>query len=750
MLFFYAVTLFVSATLLFVVQPMVGKMILPTLGGTPAVWNTCMFFFQAVLLAGYAYAHGSVAWLGVRRQAGLHIILLLIPLSVLPIYVAIDTAPPAGGNPVVWLLLRLVVSVGLPLFLVSSTAPLLQKWFAQTRHPSARDPYFLYAASNAGSLLALLCYPLLVERNLMLGEQSRFWSFGYIALIALAIGCAVVAWSSSPLPGAERDSTLSVTSTKDGAGNGASGGLTLKRRVWWILLTTIPSSLLLGVTSHITTNVAAVPLLWVIPLALYLSTFILVFARKTLVPHALMVRLVPYVLLSLGPMIYFGTSGVTWLEIPIHLVTFFVVAMMCHGELARTRPSTAYLTEFYLWISVGGVLGGLFNAIVAPLVFDTIVEYPLMLVLACFLLPRPGSIAQAPRERRLDLALPGVLAGAGLGIVFVLKYFSWHESWYAAGTLIILLAITCFGFKDRPTRFGLGFAVFLTTLATYGRSLSADRLLVERNFFGVKSVAVHRSGKFRVLIHGNTNHGIQWIDPARRREPTAYYHRQGPVGDIFSALHETDLLQQVAIIGLGAGGLACYAEPGRHFTFYEIDPAVDRIAHDTAYFTFLADCRGTYEIVLGDGRLRLAQAPDRRYGLIIMDAFSSDAIPTHLLSQEAVESYLEKLDEHGILVFHISNAYLNLEPVLANLAHHAGLICLHRSDAHLSPQEQLEGRFPSHYVAMARRSEDFGPLIDNPRWERLPAVPQVPVWTDQFCDILSVFRDPRRPTRGVR
>ena len=740
MVFVYAATLFVSAMLLFIIQPMVGKMVLPVLGGTPSIWNTCMFFFQTVVLAGYAYAHGSVAWLGVRLQAGFHILLLLIPLFLLPIGIATGIAPSPETCPIAWLLWRLTVSVGLPLFLVAGTAPLLQQWFAQTRHPAADDPYFLYAASNAGSLLALLSYPVLVERHLLLLEQGRYWSAGYLAFVVMIIVCAILLWQSHKTTRSGPEQTDSTRFVEEYSDSGSSGEITLRRRAKWIFLAMVPSSLLLGVTTHITTNISAVPLLWVIPLALYLISFILVFARKTLLPHRFMVLLLPYVLLLLSPRIFFEGSVWMWTLIPSHLLIFFVVAMVCHGTLASMRPTTRHLTEFYFFISVGGVLGGFFNAVLAPLIFNTVIEYPLMLVISCFLVPSLKKTPSSSRERWLDLALPAALAAVCVIFVFTFGLRSSGGFGFSASVLTVIVAMACFWFRNRPIRFAFGFAVFVALMGIYVRAPTSNVLLMERNFFGVKSVIVDYEKRFRTFVHGNTNHGMQWIDPVRRQEPTSYFHRTGPVGDLFSVLREMNALKKAAIVGLGVGTLAAYAEPGQHFVFYEIDPAVVRIAENPDYFTFLTECKGTYEVILGDGRLSLVRAPDHGYNLIMLDAFSSDAVPTHLLTLEAIELYLQKLDERGILLFNITNAYLDLSPIVANLADRAGLVCLHRADLNIDESWLREGRMRSHYVAMARNREDLGPLVNRTEWEPLPGVPGAPLWTDQFSDILRVFR----------
>src|SRR5262245_3792134 len=384
-LLLFALTLFLGATLLFAMQPMVGKMILPLLGGTPAVWSTCMVFFQAALLGGYAYAHASTAWLGARRQALLHLAVLALPVAVLPLGISPALVRGGQASPVLDVLLVLSLSVGLPFFVVSATAPLLQTWFAHTGHPAARDPYFLYAASNLGSMLALLAYPLLIEPRVHLRDggwrsQTGLWSLGYLGLAVLVAACALTLWRLAPPRGAP---TASPGGQDEPAPAGARDALGRMRRLRWVALAFVPSSLLLGATTYITTDIAAVPLLWVLPLALYLFSFILAFGRWPRGGQQIVeIAALPAVLLTIFLMVS-GLQHRMWSVVLWHLLVLFVVALACHGALALDRPSTRHLTEFYLLISVGGVLGGLFNALVAPLVFTTLVEYPLMMVLAC-------------------------------------------------------------------------------------------------------------------------------------------------------------------------------------------------------------------------------------------------------------------------------------------------------------------------------------------------------------------------------
>jgi hypothetical protein len=631
----FTITLFVSAALLFSVQPLIAKMLLPLLGGSPAVWNTCMVFFQSLLLAGYLYAHAATTWLGPRRQAPLHVGLLLLPVVVLPLAVSPGWLPPADANPIPWLLALLLVSVGLPFFMVATSAPLLQKWFARTGHPGGRDPYFLYAASNLGSLLALLSYPLLLEPYLRLAEQSWLWSSAYGLLVLLTTACAVVVWRApARAPGGEGPQT-----TAEPGGAGPPERLAPGRRLRWVALAFVPSSLMLGVTTHLSTDIAALPLLWVLPLALYLLSFILVFARRPPLPRRLAERAFPMAVVLSALFFCLEALNPLWvplyLDIPLHLLTFFVVAVGCHGELAGDRPPERHLTEFYLWMASGGVLGGLFNALIAPVVFDRVVEYPLALVLAALLQPRAGAPAERPLSRWLDLALPLGLAALAAVLFASLSAFRFSST-APSNVLAGLFLLLCYTFEGRPIRFALGVGgVLLASALSPGHS--GQTLYRERSFFGVLRVAHDPTGQYRQLIHGTTLHGQQSLDPARRDEPLTYYHRTGPAGQVLEVFQQRPAKPSVGVVGLGAGSLACYARAEQDWTFYEIDPSVERIARDPRFFTYLQDCRaGGLRVVLGDARLRLREEPDRRHGLIILDAFSSDAIPIHLLTREAL------------------------------------------------------------------------------------------------------------------
>ncbi len=741
----YSLTLFLSAFLLFSVQPMVGKMILPALGGTPAVWTTCMVFFQASLLAGYAYAHVSSSafgGFGLRRLAAggsVHLVLLVLVLFVLPIRVAEDSAPPPEANPALWLLLKLLIFVGPPFFVVASTAPLLQRWFARTGHPDAEDPYFLYSISNAGSLAALLIYPVAIEPFLPIEEQSSVWRNGYVVLIALIFTCAMHLWKyATPIepPG----HVIMEGQLRSGRLRGGSV-LSVSRRLRWMGLSLVPSSLMLGVTSHITTDLAAVPLLWVLPLAIYLLTFVLTFARSAsgglLRPMSLA--------LALGLPVWMLTpvqiGALTWILIPLHLLLFFVAAMVCHGRLAQDRPAKEHLTEYYLWVSIGGVLGGLFNAIIAPAVFTRVVEYPLMLVAACWLRPDLGEWRASAKERLLDFLWPAALAAVGYGAVRLGEVD--HERLALAGKIVAfaLLPAVVFLLRARSLRFALAFGAFLLTVHLYSDRQDGRVLAETRNFFGVKRVVVSEDGVFRKLVHGGTTHGVQRIGADSGHEPLGYYHPTGPLGDVFAAFDRLQThapTKTVGIIGLGTGGMAAYAKPNQRFTFFEIDPQVVKIADDPSFFSYLRDCAGEAAVTVGDGRLALARAAET-FDLIILDAFSSDAIPTHLLTREALRIYLSKLAPTGFLCLHLSNRYLDLVPVVGNLAHDAGLICLARLDT-AEKEEVKAGKYPSTYAVLARQAALLQPILENPHWQRVGHDPAAPFWTDRHSDLVSVFK----------
>jgi hypothetical protein len=726
LLFCFTAALFIGSAQLFIVQPMIAKAVLPLLGGTPAVWNTCMVFFQLALLAGYLYAHAGAKLFGARRQALVHIPVVLVSLFALPIAIAPGTVPPPSANTSWWLLQLLVQTVGIPFFVVSTTAPMLQRWFATTGHPSARDPYFLYAASNAGSLLALVGYPLIVEPTLRLGEQSQLWSVGYSVLAILTAACAAGLWWSS---------SRIATPVEEHVPEPDTPAPSLHDRVRWTALSFAPSSLLLGVTTFVTTDIAAVPLLWVAPLAIYLLTFVLVFSRRTLIPHAAVVRALPIIVLPVTMMIGLSTQLSTGLQLFVHLMTFFVAAMACHGELARSRPAAKHLTEFYLFMSIGGALGGLFNALVAPVAFSSVIEYPLALAVACFL-AIPHRSAWTLRHAWRDVAVAAAIGGVTAGLLFVFQRGIMHGR-VGMTVLFLIPAVACFRFSRQPVRFALGVLVMVVASGTYMDAF--NRLVVrERSYFGVHRVTMDASGERRLFAHGNTLHGGQFIGTDRSRDPLTYYHRASPIGQALSATGISR--RHIGVVGLGIGTLAAYGEPGQDWVFYEIDPAVERIARDSRYFTYLADSRANVSVVLGDARLSLANARPAAYDLLVLDAFSSDAIPVHLLTGEALQLYREKLAPGALIAFHISNRHLDLEPVLGNLAAAAGMASL--TQLHVAPPGAAtnEYKLSSQWVLLAPTAADLAAFAADARWRATRQQPGAAVWTDDFSNVLSVMR----------
>jgi hypothetical protein len=939
MLLVFAFTLFISAMLLFLVEPMVGKMILPLLGGTPAVWNTCMVFYQAVLLAGYAYAHFSTTWLGARKQAVLHLLLLATPFLFLPLTVSPDLIK-GGENPILGLLLLLSMTVGVPMFVVSASAPLLQKWFANTSHPSAKDPYFLYGASNLGSMLALLAYPTVVEPFLRLKEQSIDWTAGYGVLAALTALCAVFLWRSpanveakpdessslpeghsseaiqpntqgivrggkrqrSPLPGSAWERSAVAVECRPALDRSPAavesrpvlaGDVTWPRVLRWVALAFVPSSLMLGATTYITTDIAAIPLLWVTPLALYLLSFIIVFSHvparlqwvglviagaalgffltaffwdveqladrpfvQLLVRagiilalgvgvyaawwgwfhpssdmlHRVMVLIMPLLVLS---QIFFLLSEmrielhwIAW-SLSLHLLTLFVVAMVCHGELALDRPAAKYLTGYYLWMSVGGVLGGLFNGLVAPVIFTGLAEYPIAMMLACLLAPPLGPADESPWGRRFDLILAGLFASIGLLLIALrlpdnnipfehLKEAPWpwllaalilgvavgawvalrarenkYDRWMdlvlplCLGVLLVglawglradmvwprvakiavalnlsgirLLLILTFGvplvlaytFVERPFRFALAVGAVLLA-GSFCDIFTSQVRHQERGFFGVLRITdseYQYYGKdylLRRLDHGTTLHGMQCLNPERKNEPLTYYHYTGPIGGLMLAYNGPDTPPEkmnIAVIGLGTGSMAAHARKGQHLTFYDIDPIVKRFSFDQdhPYFTFVEGARergAKVDLVMGDARLTMARQQlkeSEKYGLIVVDAFSSDAIPIHLITQQALDIYLSKLTKDGLIAFHISNRYLELAPVLYNLAEaqNPPLFAVTQTD------NNEEEEHPRSSELMAKTSSTW--VILSPSKERLEKLVDLNDWEDKRQAALSAL-----------
>ena len=713
----FAGTLFVSATLLFWIQPLFAKMVLPLLGGSPSVWNTAMVFFQAVLLAGYAYAHLLSRQCGQRSQILLHLGVLAVAALALPIGVAHGWRPDAGTPPTLWLLGLLGASIGAPFFAVSATAPLLQRWFSQTGHPHAHDPYFLYGASNLGSILALLAFPFVLEPLLSSRAQAVAWTLGFAALAVAIAGCGSLVW--------RRPVSLTPTSETATRPNGS-------QRLSWIAYAALPSSLLLAVTTHISTDIAPAPLLWVVPLTLYLLTFVIAFARRPPIPHWFIVRIMPLALMILVATVVLREP--VGLFLPLHLIVFFIITLMCHGELVRRRPGVASLTDFYLCMSLGGVIGGACIALGAPLLFDSVFEYPLSLALAAALLP--GASIRAKRgDIILALLILAVLIGGqagatGLGYPLSLRII------YCVCAAFVLVV---FALKNRP----LGFALCIGAIFVGGSyaSTSHGTLWQGRSFFGVYRVSESADPPTRSLFHGTTNHGGQLMADNGDISPTTYHTASSPIVEVLLTTQAHGVGQRVGVVGLGAGALACWWRPEDDWRYYEIDPLIIWLAVESGYFELMPRGTESIPIVLGDARLTLAQEPDGRFDLLIMEAYSSDAIPMHLLTREAVALYMDKLAEDGLLAMHISNRFLDLELVVARIVEqdsYAAQVAFRKKDD-IDEETDPTGS-PSHWVLIARQQATLDGLALSEVWQPLEAPSEGRVWSDDFSNLLEVIR----------
>jgi hypothetical protein len=728
--------------LLFFVQPMYGRLLLPRLGGAPAVWATSMVFFQVCLLAGYAYAHALGQWTPLRLQPAVHAVVLLAAFVSLPL--APPRGAPPGGSafPFGWLLGELTLRVALPFIAVSATAPLAQRWYSKTRLPSASDPYFLYAASNVGSLTALVSYPVLVEPLLSLRGQARLWSNGYAALGALELACAMVLLllpAERPLSPACADASAAEKPRP-------------RDLLLWAAFAFVPSSAMLGVTSYATTDVAPVPLLWVIPLCIYLLTYAIAFMKRPLVRHGAMVNALPAAIVVVGFLFLLGLSRPIGLVLSLHFGALFVIAMACHGELARRRPAARHLTLFYLVTAAGGALGGLANGLVAPLILHSVIEYPLVVAAAAVLraatTARPAehedwrAIAEdAPVRHGLGSSIArGALLPAGLWLASAASLWATRKldpSWslLTMSQVATAVSVVALSTRKRPARFAACASALL--LAPWLAARGGQVLYAGRSFFGVHRVERDAAAARNVYIQGTTIHGLQCTIPERRRIAGAYFHATGPAGDILAHMHPA----RVGLVGLGIGSLAAYADRGQSFTFFEIDPLVAKVAENTAYFTFLADARARgarVSIELGDGRLLLGQAPPGAFDMIVIDAYSSDVIPVHLLTREAFSLYESRLAPGGVILMNVSNRYLDVGLVVAAVGSDLGLAGRERLDTIDTDAGRAavhdDGKSVSRWIELARAPSDLGTAPHG--WHPL-ARPAMRVWTDDYVNVLG-------------
>ncbi len=701
----FGITSFLGSALLFIVEPLVARTLLPVLGGSASVWNSAMLTFQVLLLGGYLVAHLGARHLRLRRHAVVACALVLLAAGALPAGLRDGWRPPSG-SPVLWTLFAVAVAVGGPFLALASVSPTLQRWYAAV-NPGA-DAYVLYAAGNAGSFIGLLAYPLIIERAVGISAQRGLWTAGYLTFALLFVVCAAVA-RRAPGP---------VDASPAAAGADPSDAAGWATVVRWGAMAAGPSLLLLGVTRHLSTDVAAIPLLWVVPLSLYLLTFVVAFSGRGTTAGVGAARLAPVVgavaVVSLAASMPVGPG------LALHLTGFALLAMAVHARLAGERPPVADLTRFYLALSAGGAVGGLVGGLLAPVAFRGVWEYPLGVVgcVAC-LTPRaalsgrwrPVAAATAAailvaaglvRVVTADASGPPRLLQLVLGLAVVAALAASRRAWHFATAVAVVAAV----------------AVALPGAAT---------LRQVRTYYGVTRV-LENDRHWHLLVSGTTVHGAQ--DPARPRVPLTYYAPGGPLADAVEA-SDTGRPRSIGVIGLGAGSLAAYAKAGDELTYYEIDPAVIDLAEDPKVFTFLADTPATVRVVAGDGRLSLAAAPDRSHDVLFVDAFSSDAIPIHLLTREAVAIYNRVLTDGGVVVFHVSNRFFDLVPVVARLADDAGLVAVGR---------QAAGTVDGSSFTSAVVIGQAGPTMERLRargWAA--AVPGPSLWTDDHADVLGAL-----------
>ena len=719
----FSATLFASALLLFSLQPMFAKMVLPRLGGSSSVWSVAMVMFQAFLFAGYLYAHLIATRLPIRSAALLHLAFLGLAALTLPLGIAAGFSVPPSEGIILWTAALFACSIGVAFIALSATAPLLQYWFFATGYPQAKNPYVLYAASNLGSFAALLLYPLAIEPSFALSTQTLLWSAGF-SVLALCVGVAAC------LAAGAKELCRSIAMQTH---------LDWRQRSVWPLLTVVPAGLCIAVTSFITTDLASAPFLWMLPLALYLLTFVAVFRERPWVPPALVTRILPYLIAPLAISL-FGSGKTYWFaNILLNLAAFTLLALACHGEAYRRRPQPNRLTEFYLWTSFGGVLGGAFAGLAAPYLFNNIYEYPLLIVAALPVLP--GFFSGGPRHFIREAA-PG-LAAAALTLLLWLTMDARLPLSAEKPMQVALVAVAAFMLfaAKRPARFAslVVFAFVVTALWRPGlRSIE-----VTRSFFGVHQVVDTADGSHRLLFNGTTIHGAERIGggagPALppRPEPLTYYYRGGPLAEVIAAARGRRGRIDVAVVGLGAGSLACYKRPGEHWTFFEIDREVVRIARDQHYFHFLSACAPDAEIVLGDARLTLLKS-SQRYDLIVLDAFSSDAIPIHLLTREAFAGYRTRLAPHGVIAVHVSNRHMELASVVAAVGAADGLLAYEKQDSGAG-NFIIDYRANAEVVSLARDIGELGDLPARHGWRSLTPLPGVAAWTDDYSDVLHAI-----------
>jgi hypothetical protein len=726
----YTAAIFVSALLLFSVQPLFTKMVLPRLGGSPAVWSVAMVFFQSLLLGGYAYAHFLMQLRNRTIPVAAHLLLLAVAMLTLPLSIASGWGDPPTSGYAPWLLGLFAVSIGLPFFALAANNPLLQAWFVRTGHPNGPDPYFLYASSNIGSFLALLSYPVLLEPMFTLRTQNLIWTGGYGVLIVLIATCGVLLLRSP--------ANAAKLNMPDDDTDAPAPPWILRAR--WIFLAAVPSGLLIAVTAHISTDVAAAPLLWVLPLSLYLLTWVLVFQSRPLLPHKFMLMLQPLAIMGVIVLLAIGGEQNLLLTLGGHQLCFFIIAMACHGELARTRPAAKYLTGFYVALSFGGMIGGLFAGLIAPFTFSWVAEYPILVALA--VLCRPPADERWPQWTRWFWLLLAIAAVALIAPSYSSgKIFTWLDTnrvYVVAAVAVVSMILATLLKADRWK-----LAAVVTLALVLIRMYPSDDGRVEtvRSFFGVHKIVVTPNGQYHVLMHGTTIHGAEKFKNddgtpvTGQPEPISYYHKDGGIGQAITAIRERKGAPlRVAVIGLGSGTLVCASESGEDWKFFEIDQSMVDTARDPKYFTYIQVCEPNLQPVIGDARLTFAREPDGVYDLIIVDAYSSDAIPIHLATEEAMEIYKAKLAPQGAVVMHVSNRHLELSSVVVGIADANDMKSWVYSEDSGRDNEYI---FSTSVVVSAREEADVGKLASSDQWALTEAEDLQRVWTDDYSNVLG-------------
>jgi hypothetical protein len=726
----YVATMLLSSGLLFLVQPMFARMALPLLGGTPAVWAIAMCFFQAVLLGGYCYAHVLKRFLKPSHAILLHLFLMALSWLSLPVHLEVSSIPPEGATAGLWLIGLMTKSIGYPFFFLSATAPLLQSWFARTTHRDAGNPYFLYSASNIGSLGSLVAYPFVVEPFLGLKMQALYWSFGF-AILVIAIGLCGLIMLRTLAPA--RIVGFAETSS----------ATTWKQRGWWIFMAFIPSALLVAWTNHITTDIASAPFLWLPPLMLFLLTFILVFRDQPLFSMKL-ARILQLISLPIAYSIQFAlplnwTVGV----IMCGAISFFTTALICHRQLYEARPDAAHLTEFYMLMSFGGVLGGLFVSLIAPLIFTSVLEYPLLLILG--IVAHQSVLTDQPLRNQLQKPLvPILIFGCIAAALIFLNKNTGNLSLLSQRTYEIAFFGACAFLMIRAKNMGLAALSIIMVLALNFTVQPAARLAL-RSYFGVLTVADgDAENPYRLLYHGTTLHGAQRLSEfSEKPHGLTYYSAEGGMARSLVStqqrLASAGKLGTFQIIGLGSGSLACYSKPGEDWAYYEIDHDVIKVAKDPQQFTFLSACAPNIKMIEGDARITLQNGGASKADYLLVDAFSSDSIPVHLITTEAMKLYMEHVQDDGVLVIHISNRYMDLAPVVA-----ANLAALDQSlkgrILDTTPAKSGDIAFAHSIVIAISRSEATLGLIDK-TGSSAPLTPTTDVqpWTDDFANLPSAM-----------